>query len=66
MRFLFDKGSWCWMPISDPFKRRIAQEHRLYFKICRRCGVRNATSAVKCRKCRSKDLRWKRREVSGK
>jgi len=54
------------MPISDPFKRRIAQEHRLYFKICRRCGVRNATSAVKCRKCKSKDLRWKRREVSGK
>ncbi len=54
------------MPITDPFKRRIAQEHRLYFKICRRCGARNAPGAVKCRKCKSRNLRWKRREATAK
>ncbi|MCJ7425441.1 50S ribosomal protein L40e [Candidatus Bathyarchaeota archaeon] len=51
------------MPILDPFKKALAQKHRLYMKICRKCGVRNASSAVKCRKCRSKSLRWKKREI---
>ncbi|MGD8506807.1 MAG: 50S ribosomal protein L40e [Candidatus Bathyarchaeota archaeon] len=51
------------MPITDPFKKTIAQKHRLYMKICRECGVRNASSATKCRKCRSKNLRWKKREL---
>ncbi|HIE14411.1 TPA: 50S ribosomal protein L40e [Candidatus Bathyarchaeota archaeon] len=50
------------MPITDPIKRSIAQRRRLYLKICRNCGARNAPTAVKCRKCRSKNLRWKRRE----
>ena len=36
----------------DPFKKTLAQKHRLYMKICRECGVRNSSSAVKCRKCR--------------
>jgi len=53
----------CSMPITDPFKKAIAQKHRLYMKICRDCGARNAGSAVKCRKCRSKNLRWKKREI---
>jgi len=51
------------MPITDPFKKSIAQQHRLYMKICRDCGVRNAMSAVKCRKCLSKNLRFKKREI---
>jgi large subunit ribosomal protein L40e len=51
------------MPIMDPFKKTLAQQRRLYMKICRECGARNATSAVKCRKCHSKNLRWKKREI---
>ncbi|MCJ7718371.1 50S ribosomal protein L40e [Candidatus Bathyarchaeota archaeon] len=51
------------MPIMDPFKKALAQEHRLHMKICRHCGARNASSAVKCRKCRSKNLRWKKRVI---
>jgi len=51
------------MPVMDPIKKAIAQKHRLYMKICRECGVRNAATAVKCRKCRSKNLRWKKREL---
>ncbi|MDH5688546.1 MAG: 50S ribosomal protein L40e [Candidatus Bathyarchaeota archaeon] len=51
------------MPVIDIEKKRIAQEHRLRMKICRRCGARNAPTAIKCRKCRSKNLRWKRREL---
>jgi len=50
------------MPITDPVKRSIAQRKRLFYKICRECGVRNAPTATKCRKCRSKNLRWKKRE----
>ncbi|MCS7386947.1 MAG: 50S ribosomal protein L40e [archaeon GB-1867-005] len=52
------------MPIHDPEKLKIAQQRRLFVKICRRCGARNAPSAEKCRRCRSKNLRWKRRERS--
>ncbi|MCS7385012.1 MAG: 50S ribosomal protein L40e, partial [archaeon GB-1867-097] len=37
---------------------------RLYFMICRKCGARNPPGAEKCRRCRSKNLRWKRREKS--
>lgn len=51
------------MPITDPIKKAIAQKRRLYFKVCRDCGVRNSSSAVKCRKCRGKNLRWKKREI---
>jgi large subunit ribosomal protein L40e len=51
------------MPILDPVKKAIAQKARLYMKICRDCGVRNAATATKCRKCHSKNLRWKKREL---
>ncbi|MEM3010469.1 MAG: 50S ribosomal protein L40e [Candidatus Bathyarchaeia archaeon] len=51
------------MPITDPFKKTIAQKRRLYMKICRECGVRNALTAIKCRKCHSKNLRLKKREL---
>jgi len=51
------------MPITDLYKKRIAQRHKLYFKICRSCGARNAPNAIKCRNCRGKNLRWKKREL---
>jgi len=51
------------MPVLDPIKKSIAQKHRLYMKICRDCRVRNAATATKCRKCKSKNLRWKKREL---
>jgi large subunit ribosomal protein L40e len=54
------------MPITDVFKKQLAQRHRLFYKICRKCGVRNAPSAIRCRKCRSYDLRWKKRELGAK
>lgn len=54
------------MPITDVFKKRIAQEKRLYLKICRDCGARNSKNAVKCRKCRSRNLRWKKRAIGAK
>ncbi|MEM0090200.1 MAG: 50S ribosomal protein L40e [Nitrososphaerota archaeon] len=51
------------MPIRDTELLQLAQRRRLYVKICRNCGARNAASAEKCRKCRSRNLRWKRREI---
>ncbi|MCS6784215.1 MAG: 50S ribosomal protein L40e, partial [Candidatus Caldarchaeum sp.] len=36
---------------------------RLIIKISRDCGARNAKTALKCRKCLSYNLRWKRREI---
>jgi len=44
-------------------KRTLAQYRRLYYKICRECGARNPPSAEKCRKCKSKNLRWKKRTL---
>ncbi|MHA1699787.1 MAG: 50S ribosomal protein L40e [Promethearchaeota archaeon] len=51
------------MPIKDPFARKIAQYHLLYVQICRKCGAKNPFSAKKCRRCHSKRLRQKKREV---
>lgn len=51
------------MPVQDLDKLKIAQKHLLYIKICRNCGARNAMAAEKCRRCRSKELRAKRREL---
>ncbi|RLG92720.1 MAG: 50S ribosomal protein L40e [Candidatus Hecatellales archaeon] len=54
------------MPVTDFLKRTLAQQHRLYYKICRKCGARNAPTAWKCRKCKSTNLRWKKRELGAK
>ena len=48
------------MPITDPVKLQIAIKHTFNVKICRKCGARNPPSATKCRRCRSKNLRFKR------
>lgn len=54
------------MPITDPIKKQIAQQRRLFFKICLKCGGKNSVRAEKCRKCGSKDLRLKNRQVGPK
>ena len=54
------------MPITDLVKKKIAQEHKLYMKICRKCGARNPPNAIKCRKCRGNNLRWKKRVLGAK
>ncbi|MDJ0269783.1 MAG: 50S ribosomal protein L40e [Aigarchaeota archaeon] len=51
------------MPRRDAALLQIAQRRRLLVKICRECGARNAPTAEKCRKCKSYNLRWKRREI---
>jgi large subunit ribosomal protein L40e len=49
------------MPIADIEKRRLAQHYLLYKSVCRYCGATNPLKAKKCRKCKTKDLRPKRR-----
>ena len=50
-------------PIDDLEKRRIARFHLLEKSVCRKCGALNPIRAKKCRRCRSKDLRLKKREL---
>ncbi|MCS7116433.1 MAG: 50S ribosomal protein L40e [Nitrososphaerota archaeon] len=54
------------MPITDVAKKQLAQRRKLFFKICLKCGAKNAISADRCRKCRSGDLRLKNRVLSAK
>ncbi|MBO3762708.1 MAG: 50S ribosomal protein L40e [Thermoproteota archaeon] len=54
------------MPLADPSLIQLAQRRRLYFKICRKCGAKNSITAVKCRKCRSFNLRLKKRMLKAK
>jgi len=54
------------VPITDVFKKQLAQKHRLFYKVCRDCGARNPSSAYRCRKCRGDNLRWKKRELGAK
>ncbi len=48
------------MSLRDPFKLALARKHLLDKTVCRSCGATNPPKAVKCRKCRSKNLRPKR------
>ncbi len=43
------------MPVTDPEKKRIAQNARLIMQICFNCGCRNDIKATRCRKCRNND-----------
>jgi len=54
------------VPITDVFKKQLAQKHKLFYKVCRSCGARNPSSAYRCRKCRGDNLRWKKRELGAK
>ncbi|MEM2128016.1 MAG: 50S ribosomal protein L40e [Candidatus Bathyarchaeia archaeon] len=54
------------MSLRDPFKLELAKRHLLDKKVCRSCGATNPLGAVKCRKCRSKNLRLKRKKAKGR
>lgn len=54
------------MPIADAVKKQIAQKRRLFFKVCMRCGRKNSIEAIRCRECRSDDLRLKNRALGVK
>jgi len=51
------------MPITDPFKKQLAQRARLYFKVCFKCGAKNPIAATRCRKCHNTYLRLKNRTL---
>lgn len=51
------------MPIDDPFKRKIARYHLLEKSVCRKCNCLNPPKAIKCRKCHSKQLRPKKKDL---
>lgn len=44
-------------------KKFLAQHYKLFYKLCRNCGAKNPPDAEKCRKCKSKNLRWKKRTL---
>lgn len=54
------------MPIADLEKLKIVEERVLNKKICRKCGAINPPTATRCRRCRSTNLRFKRRKLSPK
>ncbi len=54
------------MPITDPEKFKIVYQRALYKKICRKCGAINPPTATKCRRCKSKNLRFKKVGKIGK
>ena len=42
-----------------------AEKRLLNKKICMKCGASNAPKAIRCRRCRSKELRIKAKEGRG-
>ncbi len=54
------------MALRDPFKLELARKNTIEFKICRYCGARNSIKAVKCRKCRSTNLRLKKKKAAAR
>jgi len=42
-----------------------AEQRLLNKKICMKCGASNAPKAIRCRRCRSKELRVKAKEGRG-
>ncbi|MGB8778539.1 MAG: 50S ribosomal protein L40e [Nitrososphaeraceae archaeon] len=54
------------MPITDATKKQIAQQRRLFFRICFKCGAKNHISAERCRKCHNNSLRLKNRTMGAK
>jgi large subunit ribosomal protein L40e len=54
------------MPITDATKKQIAQQRRLFFRICFKCGGKNPISATRCRKCGGSQMRLKNRTLGAK
>ena len=55
-----------YMPITDVIKKQIAQQRRLFFKICFKCGAKNPIGAERCRKCHGNQMRLKNRTLGAK
>ncbi|MFZ8822630.1 MAG: 50S ribosomal protein L40e [Desulfurococcales archaeon] len=54
------------MPLNDPELMKIVMDRALDKKICRRCGATNPPGAIKCRRCKSYDLRSRKLRFGGK
>ncbi|MCC6014573.1 MAG: 50S ribosomal protein L40e [Desulfurococcaceae archaeon] len=54
------------MPITDPALLKIVESRILNKKVCRKCGALNPPEAEKCRRCRSRNLRPKRKKIGVK
>ncbi|MFY9799005.1 MAG: 50S ribosomal protein L40e [Candidatus Nitrosopolaris sp.] len=54
------------MPITDAIKKQIAQQRKLFFKICFKCGAKNPISSTRCRKCHGSHMRLKNRTLGVK
>ncbi|RLG81547.1 MAG: 50S ribosomal protein L40e [Thermoprotei archaeon] len=51
------------MPITDPTLLKIVENRVLDKLVCRRCGALNPPGALKCRRCRSTNLRPKKKRL---
>jgi large subunit ribosomal protein L40e len=49
------------MPVTDPELLAIIEKRVLNKMVCRKCGALNPPGAKKCRRCRSKNLRPKKK-----
>jgi large subunit ribosomal protein L40e len=54
------------VPVNDPVKVQIVTARILNKKVCRECGALNPPRATKCRRCRSYNLRPKKKERAAK
>ncbi|EZQ03787.1 MULTISPECIES: 50S ribosomal protein L40e [Acidianus] len=54
------------MPINEPEKVKIIQDRIFMKKVCRNCGALNPIRATKCRRCHSRNLRPKKKELPTK
>jgi large subunit ribosomal protein L40e len=51
------------MPLTDPELIKIVEKRLLNKKVCRNCGALNPPSAIRCRRCRSSNLRPKKKAL---
>ncbi len=54
------------MPVSDPELMKIVENRVLNKKVCRNCGALNPPTATRCRRCRSSNLRPKKKTLAVK
>ncbi|HID80608.1 MAG TPA: 50S ribosomal protein L40e [Ignisphaera sp.] len=54
------------MAALDPELMKIVENRVLNKKVCRKCGALNPPSATRCRRCRSDNLRPKKKVVMKK
>ncbi|OYT44255.1 MAG: 50S ribosomal protein L40e [Desulfurococcales archaeon ex4484_42] len=51
------------MPVRDLELLRIVEMRVLNKLVCRKCGALNPPGAIKCRRCKSKNLRPKKKRI---